>query len=91
MLNRSRRSINFDELSSQEPLKFLFYYQENGEAIISNTIYLKDGNKPLKLYLKVFNDSSDVVTFKDPKCRSEESEESYPITPFLIRAFRTPS
>jgi hypothetical protein len=24
----------------------------------------------------VFNDSSDVVTFKDPKCRSEESEES---------------
>jgi hypothetical protein len=76
MLNRSRRSINFDELSSQEPLKFLFYYQENGEAIISNTIYLKDGNKPLKLYLKVFNDSSDVVTFKDPKCRSEESEES---------------
>ena len=76
MLNISPKSIDFDKLSSQEPLKFLFYYQENGEAIISNTIYLKDGNKPLKLYLKVFNDSSDVVTFKDPKYRSEESEES---------------
>ena len=71
-----RKSIDFDKLSSQEPLKFLFYYQENGEAIISNTIYLKDGDEPLKLYLKVFNDSSDVVTFKDPKYRSEESEES---------------
>ncbi|MCA2939784.1 MAG: hypothetical protein IM319_11705 [Microcystis sp. M113S1] len=70
------KAINVHELSSQEPLKFLFYYQENGEAIISNTIYLKDGDEPLKLYLKVFNDSSDVVTFKDPKCRSEESEES---------------
>jgi hypothetical protein len=62
----AEKAIDFGEFFSQEPLKFQFYYGENNQAEISNTIYLEDGNQPSKLYLEVFNDSEEVVIFKDP-------------------------
>ena len=62
-----RKAIGLAGLLSQEPLKFQFYYGDENNPEIINTIYLKDGDTPLKLYLKVFNDSNEVVTFKDPK------------------------
>ena len=62
-----RKAIGLAGLLSQEPLKFQFYYGDENNPDIINTIYLKDGDAPLKLYLKVFNDSGKVVTFKDPK------------------------
>ena len=62
-----RKAISLAGLLSQEPLKFQFYYGDENKPDIINTIYLKDGDAPLKLYLKVFNDSNEVVTFKDPK------------------------
>lgn len=68
------KALNFNELSSLEPLKFQFYYEDNNQAEIINTIYLKDSDQPLKLYLKVFNDSNEVVTFKDPKSVSVGGE-----------------
>ncbi|CCI22331.1 hypothetical protein [Microcystis aeruginosa] len=61
------KALSFEKLSSQEPLKFQFYYGDENNPEIINTIYLKDSHDPLKLYLKVFNDSGEVVTFKDPK------------------------
>jgi hypothetical protein len=62
-----RKAIGLAGLLSQEPLKFQFYYGDENNPEIINTIYLKDSDAPLKLYLKVFNDSGKVVTFKDPK------------------------
>ena len=62
-----RKAISLAGLLSQEPLKFQFYYGDENNPDIINTIYLKDSDAPLKLYLKVFNDSNEVVTFKDPK------------------------
>ena len=62
-----RKAIGLAGLLSQEPLKFQFYYGDENNPEIINTIYLKDSHDPLKLYLKVFNDSNEVVTFKDPK------------------------
>ena len=61
------KAISLPRLLSQEPLKFQFYYGDENNPDIINTIYLKDSDAPLKLYLKVFNDSNEVVTFKDPK------------------------
>ncbi|GBF55747.1 hypothetical protein N0824_03632 [Microcystis sp. 0824] len=61
------KAISLAGLLSQEPLKFQFYYGDENNPDIINTIYLKDSDAPLKLYLKVFNDSNEVVTFKDPK------------------------
>ncbi|TRU85932.1 MAG: tail fiber domain-containing protein [Microcystis novacekii Mn_MB_F_20050700_S1] len=65
-IRQAEKAIDFEKFSIQEPLKFQFYYGENNQAEISNTIYLEDGNKPSKLYLEVFNDSEEVVIFKDP-------------------------
>ncbi len=56
----AEKALDFGELSTLEPLKFQFYYEQPGQAI-SNTIYLEDGNDPLTLYLEVFNDSTEVV------------------------------
>lgn len=61
----AEKAIDFGEFFSQEPLKFQFYYGENNQAEIVNTIYLEDGNKPLTLYLEVFNDSEQDVIFKN--------------------------
>ncbi|CCI12334.1 Genome sequencing data, contig C301 (fragment) [Microcystis aeruginosa PCC 9806] len=61
----AEKAIDFDEFFSQEPLKFQFYYGENNQAEIVNTIYLEDGNNPLTLYLEVFNDSEQDVIFKN--------------------------
>ena len=61
----AEKAIDFGEFFSQEPLKFQFYYGENNQAEIINTIYLEDGNKPLTLYLEVFNDSEQDVIFKN--------------------------
>ena len=65
-IRQAEKAIDFEKVSIQEPLKFQFYYGENNQAEISNTIYLEDGNQPSKLYLEVFNDSEEVVIFKDP-------------------------
>ena len=65
-IRQAEKAIDFEKFSIQEPLKFQFYYGENNQAEISNTIYLEDGNQPSKLYLEVFNDSEEVVIFKDP-------------------------
>ena len=46
----AEKAIDFGEFFSQEPLKFQFYYGENNQAEIINTIYLEDGNNPLTLY-----------------------------------------
>ncbi|WP_287690361.1 tail fiber domain-containing protein [Microcystis sp. M015S2] len=62
----AEKSLDFADFASQEPLKFQFYYEQNGKAEISNTIYLEDGNTSLTLYLEVFNDSEDVITFQKP-------------------------
>ena len=64
-IRRAEKAIDFGEFFSQEPLKFQFYYGENNQAEIINTIYLEDGNKPLTLYLEVFNDSEQDVIFKN--------------------------
>ena len=61
----AEKAIDFGEFFSQEPLKFQFYYGENNQAEIVNTIYLEDGNNPLTLYLEVFNDSEQDVIFKN--------------------------
>ncbi|WOB66342.1 tail fiber domain-containing protein [Microcystis aeruginosa] len=61
----AEKAIDFGEFFSQEPLKFQFYYGENNQAEIINTIYLEDGNNPLTLYLEVFNDSEQDVIFKN--------------------------
>ena len=61
----AEKAIDFGEFFSQEPLKFQFYYGENNQAEIINTIYLEDGNNPLRLYLEVFNDSEQDVIFKN--------------------------
>ncbi|GCL49270.1 hypothetical protein NIES3804_08240 [Microcystis aeruginosa NIES-3804] len=61
----AEKAIDFDEFFSQEPLKFQFYYGDNNQAEIVNTIYLEDGNNPLTLYLEVFNDSEQDVIFKN--------------------------
>lgn len=65
-IRQAEKAIDFGEVFSQEPLKFQFYYGENNQAEIINTIYLEDGNKPLTLYLEVFNDSEQDVIFKNP-------------------------
>ncbi len=65
-IRQAEKAIDFGNFATQEPLKFQFYYGENNQAEISNTIYLEDGNQPSKLYLEVFNDSEEVVIFKDP-------------------------
>ncbi|GCL55689.1 hypothetical protein NIES3806_30420 [Microcystis aeruginosa NIES-3806] len=62
-IRRAEKALDFGELSTLEPLKFQFYYEQPGQAI-SNTIYLEDGNPPFKLYLEVFNDSTEVVELK---------------------------
>ncbi|MDB9428990.1 hypothetical protein PN482_08765, partial [Microcystis aeruginosa CS-555/01A07] len=62
----AEKAIDFGEFFSQEPLKFQFYYGENNQAEIINTIYLEDGNDALRLYLEVFNDSEQDVIFKNP-------------------------
>jgi len=62
----AEKALDFADFASQEPLKFQFYYEQNGKAEISNTIYLEDGNTSLTLYLEVFNDSEDVITFQKP-------------------------
>ena len=64
-IRQAQKAIDFGEFFSQEPLKFQFYYGENNQAEIINTIYLEDGNKPLTLYLEVFNDSEQDVIFKN--------------------------
>ncbi len=61
----AEKAIDFGEFFSQEPLKFQFYYGDKSQAEIINTIYLEDGNKPLTLYLEVFNDSEQDVIFKN--------------------------
>ena len=65
-IRNAEKALDFADLASQEPLKFQFYYEQDGKAEISNTIYLEDGNDPLTLYLEVFNDSEDVLTFQKP-------------------------
>ena len=39
-IRRAEKAIDFGEFFSQEPLKFQFYYGENNQAEIINTIYL---------------------------------------------------
>ncbi|ARI81762.1 tail fiber domain-containing protein [Microcystis aeruginosa] len=65
-IRQAEKAIDFEEYASQEPLKFQFYYGDNNQAEIINTIYLEDGNESLTLYLEVFNDSEQDVIFKAP-------------------------
>ena len=62
-IRAAQKALDIDEFINDEPLSFQLYYGENGKAEIINTIYLEDGNPASNLFLEVFNESDESVTF----------------------------
>jgi len=60
----AERALDHDDFVNDQPLNFQFYYGTVGNPQIIDTIYLEDGNDPLKLILEVFNESFQSIQFK---------------------------
>ena len=62
-IRAAQKALDLDEFINDEPLSFQLYYGEKGKAEIINTIYLEDGDPASNLFLEVFNESDEIVTF----------------------------
>lgn len=58
---QKEKAINLNNMTTQQPLVFQFYYGQSGKADLINTIYLEDGNEASKLHLEVLNVSKNII------------------------------